>query len=88
MVARLTYRRKHTYRTRSNAVKRFHTPGGKLQFQYTQKKVSPRICGETKLPLNGIPSLAKRKWLKLSRKQRSVSRPYGGSLNHEVVKFR
>jgi len=88
MAARLTYRRKHTYRTRSNHVRRFHTPGGRLAYQYTDKKTSPVICGETKTPLNGIPVLTKQCWMKLSRKQRSVSRPYGGSLNGEVVRFR
>jgi large subunit ribosomal protein L34e len=88
MATRLTYRRKHTYRTRSNHVKRFHTPGGRLSFQYTDKKTSPVVCGETGTPLNGLPVLTKQRWMKLSRKQRSVSRPYGGSLNHEVVRFR
>jgi len=88
MAARLSYRRKHTYRTRSNRVKRFHTPGGKLAFQYTDKKVSPVVCGETGLPLNGIPVKTKSIWRGLSHKARTVSRPYGGTYNHEVVNFR
>ena len=88
MAARLSYRRKHTYRTKSNHVKRFHTPGGKLALQYTAKKSSPVICGETGVPLNGLRVLRKQQWKKLTRKQRSVSRPYGGVLSHEVVKFR
>lgn len=88
MAARLTYRRKHTYRTRSNHVRRFNTPGGKLAFQYTDKKTSPVVCGETGTPLNGIPVLTKQKWMRLSTKQRTVSRPYGGCLNAEVVRFR
>ncbi len=88
MVARLTYRRKHTYRTRGNHVKKFLTPGGKLRFQYTNKKVSPVICGETRRPLNGLPRLTKQKWMKLPHKKRTVSRAYGGSLTGEVVKFR
>ena len=88
MAARLTYRRKHTYRTRSNKVKRFHTPGGRLAFQYMDKKVSAVKCGETGQPLAGLPRVTKAKWLRLSHKQRTVSRTYGGSLNHEVVSFR
>jgi large subunit ribosomal protein L34e len=88
MSSRVTYRRKHTYKTRSNQIRKFHTPGGKLSVQVRNKRVSPVVCGETKVALNGLPVLNKRKWVKLTRKQRSVSRPYGGVYTHEIVRNR
>lgn len=78
MVARVTYRRKHTYRTRSNMVRKFKTPGGKLSVQYLNKRVNRLKCAETGQYLNGIPRVAS---YKLARKQRTVSRPYGGVLS-------
>jgi len=75
MAARVTYRRKHTYRTRSNQVRKFRTPGGRLTVQYKNKNVKRLRCSETGQYLNGIPRVAANK---LSRKQRTVSRAYGG----------
>ncbi|CAF9937325.1 MAG: 60S ribosomal protein L34 [Alectoria fallacina] len=52
MGARLAYRRRNPYNTRSNKVRIVKTPGGKLQYQHTKKKGSPPKCGDcgTKLP--------------------------------------
>lgn len=38
MTARVTYRRRHSYASRSNTVRKLKTPGGKLVVQYTAKK--------------------------------------------------
>ena len=88
MTNRVIYRRKHTYKTRSNLVRRFRTPGGRLIVQSRNKRVSPAICGDTKLPLNGIKRIHPSKFKNLLHRQRTVSRPYGGSLSHGAVKFR
>lgn len=85
---RIIYRRKHVYKTRSNNVRRFRTPGGRLLVQYRNKRVSPVICGDTKLPLNGIRRVHPSRFRNLARKERTVSRPYGGSLSHGAVTFR
>lgn len=86
--SRIVYRRKHVYKTRSNNVRRFRTPGGRLLVQYRNKRVSPAICGDTKLPLNGIRRIHPSQFRSLSRRSRTVSRPYGGSLSHAAVSFR
>ena len=88
MSTRVVYRRKHVYKTRSNLVRRFRTPGGRLLVQYRNKRVSPAVCGDTGLPLNGIRRLAPAQFKNLTRRSRTVSRPYGGSLSHGAVKFR
>jgi large subunit ribosomal protein L34e len=85
MSARVTYRRKHTYRTKSNQVRRFRTPGGRLTIQYRNKDVKNLKCSETGQMLNGIPRVAANK---LSRRQRTVARPYGGCLSAGEVKNR
>jgi len=90
MVQRLTYRRRHSYATRSNKVRKVKTPGGKLVFQYTRKRPSPRICGATGVRLNGIKSLRPKEMSnkRLARPAKTVHRIYGGHLSHRVVKDR
>jgi large subunit ribosomal protein L34e len=88
MAARVTYKRKHTYRTRSNQVRKLRTPGGKLTIQYTNKRNGLRVCGDTQVPLNGIPRSRNTEFRGLSKRSRTVSRPYGGSLSHEAVRHR
>jgi large subunit ribosomal protein L34e len=62
--------------------------GGKLAIQYRSKKVSPVICGDTKLPLQGIPKTIKSVFKNLPKRRRTVTRAYGGSLSHEAVRHR
>ena len=88
MQTRVIYRRKHTYKTRSNLVRRFRTPGGRLIVQSRNKRTASIVCGDTKLPLNGIKRLRPSKYKNLAKRQRTVSRPYGGSLSHTAVRFR
>jgi large subunit ribosomal protein L34e len=85
MAARVTYRRKHTYRTKSNQVRRFRTPGGKLMLQYRNKQTKSLVCYETGALLNGIPRIAANR---VSRRSRTVSRPYGGCLSAGEVRNR
>merc|ERR1712003_133696 len=40
MVQRLTYRRRHSYATKSNKTRKVRTPGGKLTYHYVEKKAS------------------------------------------------
>ena len=85
MADRVTYRRKNTYRTRGNVVKKFRTPGGKLTVQYKNKRVKRAVCSTTGQKLNGIPRRAVKY---LTKKQRTVTRPYGGVLSGSEVRNR
>ncbi len=57
MVQRLTYRRRHSYATKSNRVKKVRTPGGKQVFHYVAKKSNAPVDPKTKQILNGVPVL-------------------------------
>jgi len=59
-----------------------------LTIQYRNKRNALRTCGDTQVPLNGIPRLRNGQFKSLSKRARTVSRPYGGSLSAEAVKHR
>ena len=59
-----------------------------MTIQYTRKPVGDIICGDTQVPLQGIPHLSKTQFKNLPKSQRTVSRAYGGSLSAEAVRFR
>ena len=62
MSPRIQTVKKYTYHTKSNKVKRFRTPGGKLRFKKIKKSRNPVICGDTKVILNGLKRLGKKDW--------------------------
>lgn len=88
MVARITCNKKNTYHTKSNLLKRFRTPGGKLRFKKIRKVQQPAICGDTGVQLNGIKRLRRTLWKNAPKRVRTVSRVYGGTLSAEAVKHR
>mmetsp|Transcript_7815 Transcript_7815/g.14035 ORF Transcript_7815/g.14035 Transcript_7815/m.14035 type:complete len:115 (-) Transcript_7815:94-438(-) len=90
MVQRLTYRRRHSYATKSNTTRVVKTPGGKLVFQYMKKKTSAPKCGISGKLLNGLPARrpAKLSCKVLSKKNKTINRIYGGHLAHDVVRDR
>ena len=88
MAPRIQTVKKYTYHTKSNKVKRFRTPGGKLRFKKIKKSRNPVICGDTKVVLNGLKRLGRNKWKNLPKSQRTVTRTYGGCLSPEAVKHR
>lgn len=59
-----------------------------MGIQYTEKRRGLRVCGDTQVPLQGIPRCGNTTFKHLSKRSRTVSRPYGGSLSHEAVKHR
>ena len=92
MVQRVTYRRRLSYNTSSNKVRKVKTPGSKVVVQYVQKRAhGPRAphdscdCGKR---INGIAQLRPFAYKKLSKRQKTVSRPYGGVLCAGCVKSR
>ncbi|KAF7135978.1 hypothetical protein RHSIM_Rhsim08G0069300 [Rhododendron simsii] len=90
MVQRLTYRKRHSYATKSNQNRVVKTPGGKLVYQSTKKRASGPKCPVTGKRIQGIPHLrpAEYKRSRLSRNRRTVNRAYGGVLSGSAVRER
>merc|ERR1711907_764393 len=86
MGKRVTYRKKHSYFTRSNKTRVVKTPGGHSIVQYTTKKISLSICPQTAHRLNGIFVFNSVKRRKISRKEKTIHRTYGGILSHRSVR--
>eukprot|EP00299_Pterocystis_sp_00344_P002344 c12657_g1_i1.p1 GENE.c12657_g1_i1~~c12657_g1_i1.p1 ORF type:complete len:110 (-),score=19.78 c12657_g1_i1:44-373(-) len=88
MVQRLTYRRRLSYNTASNKTRVVKTPGGKLTYQYLKKRGSAVKCGDCGSALSGIPRLRPIQLSRLSRRQKTVNRAYGGSRCAKCVRDR
>merc|ERR1712079_559918 len=65
----------------SNTVRKVKTPGGKLVLHYAGKKGKTLSCGEAGCAkrLDGIPALRPIEHSRISKRQKTVSRAYGGS---------
>ncbi len=74
------------HRTRSFRRKKVKLPGGRITIHYVKRKPKQAHEAITKKPLHGIPRLIPVKFRKLSKSQRTVSRPYGGVLSHSSLK--
>uniref|UniRef100_F6H5T8 60S ribosomal protein L34 n=1 Tax=Vitis vinifera TaxID=29760 RepID=F6H5T8_VITVI len=90
MVQRLTYRKRHSYATKSNQHRVVKTPGGKLVYQSTKKRANGPKCPVTGKRIQGIPHLrpAEYKRSRLPRNRRTVNRAYGGVLSGGAVRER
>merc|ERR1712114_121702 len=88
MVQRLTFRRRLSYNTNSNKRRISKTPGGKLVYLYQKKLAKVPVCGDTKLPLRGVKAVRPHKLAAMSKRQKTVSRAYGGSRCHKAVRDR
>eukprot|EP01088_Endostelium_zonatum_P004825 TRINITY_DN16179_c0_g1_i1.p1 TRINITY_DN16179_c0_g1~~TRINITY_DN16179_c0_g1_i1.p1 ORF type:complete len:117 (+),score=17.63 TRINITY_DN16179_c0_g1_i1:52-402(+) len=88
MVQRVTYRRRHSYHTTTNTIRKVRTPGGNLNVQYVAKKTKGARCGDCGCSLPGIKHLRNSEYHRISRPQKSVSRAYGGSRCHQCVRQR
>nr|ALS04451.1 60S ribosomal protein L34 [Acartia pacifica] len=86
MVQRITYRRRLSYNTRSNQVKKVRTPGGKLVFQYLKKRPSVPKCPVTGLKIKGVKPATNQEKTRMSKRLKTVSRSYGGVLSHQAVR--
>eukprot|EP01083_Nonionella_stella_P000490 1388_1 len=94
--ARVTYRRRNPYNTRTNYFRKVRTPGNRLVIQYLKKlhlkhRSLPK-CAETGTPLRGVkPNRGNYKNKRLSvlqKKRKAVSRAYGGNLCHQAVRLK
>mmetsp|Transcript_10003 Transcript_10003/g.15203 ORF Transcript_10003/g.15203 Transcript_10003/m.15203 type:complete len:167 (+) Transcript_10003:119-619(+) len=94
--ARVTYRRRNPYNTRTNYFKKVRTPGNRLVVQYLKKlhlkhRSIPR-CAETGTMLRGVKpnrgNYKNKRLTEIQKKRRAVSRAYGGNLCHQAVRLR
>jgi large subunit ribosomal protein L34e len=82
MAQRITYRRQCSYNTRSNKIRKIKTPGGRVIAQHVAKK------SNLSKKLGGIKTYRSGELARLSRRQKTVSRAYGGVLSASEVKER
>jgi len=85
---RVTRVGRHPYATRSHLTKPIKTPGGKLVAQTIVKKSKGVTCSECGCTLSGIKHLKQSKYKSLKKRERRVSRAYGGSACGPCVKTR
>lgn len=92
MVQRVTYRRRLSYNTPSNKIRKVRTPGSRVVVQYVQKRArgpyAPHDSCDCGKRINGIAQLRPFAYKRLSKRQKTVSRPYGGVLCAGCVKSR
>ena len=88
MSTRVTYRRQVSYNTTRNKIRKVRTPGGRIVVHYVKKRGTGVICPDTKQPLSGVPRLRPHRYKLLKKRERRVSRAYGGVLSLASVKER
>jgi len=88
MVQRVTYRRRNGWNTRSNRVRIVKTPGGRLVYHHLKKRGTNPKCGDCGSALAGIPALRPFEYSRISKRQKHVTRAYGGSRCGSCVRNR
>ena len=88
MAQRVTIRKNNPYNTRSNRRAVVKTPGGKLRYHHLKKLVASPKCGDCHSALSGIAALRPREFATVSKRQKTVSRAYGGSRCGACVRTR
>jgi large subunit ribosomal protein L34e len=74
------------YRSRTLKRKFTRVPSGESVIHYKRKKTSHHVCAECGALLGGIPRGTPRQIGKLSKSEKTVSRPYGGYLCAQCLK--
>ena len=85
MAPRITYIRKHSYNTKSNAIRIVKTAGSKMTVQHKGKISSGVKCGDCGCLLAGIRHLRPHEYKWLPKHKRTVARAYGGVKCHKCV---
>uniref|UniRef100_C9W1I7 Large ribosomal subunit protein eL34 n=1 Tax=Rhipicephalus sanguineus TaxID=34632 RepID=C9W1I7_RHISA len=88
MVQRVVLRRHCRYNTKSNKQRVVKTPGGRLVVQLRTKVAQRPKCGDCKRKLAGIAAVRPHEYKNLKKRERTVSRAYGGVRCHSCVKDR
>merc|ERR1712167_74608 len=82
MVQRLTYRRRHSYATKSNKVRKVKTPGGVLTFHNIRKHASGIKCGDCGKVLQGLPQLRPYLYKRIPKNKKSLTRASSNADRH------
>eukprot|EP01106_Pelomyxa_sp_JSP_P013181 TRINITY_DN3867_c0_g1_i3.p1 TRINITY_DN3867_c0_g1~~TRINITY_DN3867_c0_g1_i3.p1 ORF type:complete len:120 (+),score=28.18 TRINITY_DN3867_c0_g1_i3:149-508(+) len=85
---RITYRRRHSYNTKSNQYRKVKTPGHRLVIQYRTKRVKGPRCGDCGAKLTGLPQIRPKDYRKLPKCKRAPARAYGGTKCAKCVRTR
>src|SRR5210317_1459382 len=76
---RVTRAGRHSYNTRSARIRAIKTPGGVHKAQKITKTTKGPRCSDCKCSLPGIKHLKRTAYTNLKKRERTVSRAYGGS---------
>ena len=79
---------RHSYNTRAHRLRVVKTPGGVLASQRLPKKSKGPRCSDCKVSLPGIKHIKASKYHRTVKRERTVSRCYGGSTCHACVRQR
>ncbi|EFP77442.1 60S ribosomal protein L34 [Puccinia graminis f. sp. tritici CRL 75-36-700-3] len=88
MVQRVTLRTRKSYNTTSNLRRIIKTPGGKLSYLRLHKQATSPKCGDCHTGLPGVPALRPVRYATVSKRIKTVQRPYGGSRCGNCVRDR
>ncbi|SPO25482.1 probable RPL34B - ribosomal protein L34.e [Ustilago trichophora] len=88
MAERVTLRKRNPYNTKSARRQIIKTPGGHLRYLHVQKRGTVPKCGDCHSDLSGIKAHRPREYGTISKRQKSVSRAYGGSRCSGCVRTR
>ena len=79
---------RHSYNTTQHKVRAVRTPGGVLKSQRVYKKTKGVKCCDCKCILPGIKHLPSTSIRRTKKRERTVSRAYGGAACHSCVRTR
>mmetsp|Transcript_12916 Transcript_12916/g.16918 ORF Transcript_12916/g.16918 Transcript_12916/m.16918 type:complete len:116 (+) Transcript_12916:131-478(+) len=79
---------RHSYTTSTHKFRPVRTPGGKLVSQRIYKKASIPKCMDCKNALPGIKARKLSEMHRTKKRERTVSRAYGGAACHTCLKTR
>ena len=79
---------RHSYNTRQHKARPVRTPGGQLKQQRVYKTTKGPKCSDCKTTLQGIKHVKSSQYSSMKKRERTVSRAYGGSACANCVKQR
>jgi len=77
-----------SHNTASNKTKVLKTPGGKVTVHYRTKSANGPKCGDCGASIQGVPHLRPHKYRLLPKREKNVTRAYGGSRCSTCVRQR
>lgn len=88
MTQRLTLRKRNPYNTLSNRRRVIKTPSGQNRYLHIKKLPSAPKCGDCHVALPGVKALRPRAYAKVSKREKTVQRAYGGNRCANCVRTR